>query len=164
MDSTYNGRLMCDGETGHLLADESKRIGEASVAVHDDSGEPVIGPDGVTQLVVVVPIVKYGQNHGRPVLFEDGIHRFLEEGEASHNERYETGKVVVVATQVDNPDLPGFAGTKDKPTEGNEHHWGATPDDPHFEEGAGPWNTRVKSAPDRFSRIRTGHTESTRNA
>lgn len=146
----YVGRLQCDGN-GNLLADESRNAGSTTVAVHDANGEPVEDADG-NQVTVTVPLVRYGKNHGRPVAHDTKTDKFffIEAGEPSHNERHHKQNVDLVGTQDQVPEDPGYAGTKDKPTKGNEHHFGVLEDDPHYAKGATDSQSRVTNTKLKF--------------
>lgn len=155
----YSGRLACDGE-GNLLAHEATKIGEKTVVITDDTGEPILDEAGQA-MTVAVPLFKFGKNHGKPVAFHDGSYVFLQPGEPSHNDRHELNVVEMTGTQDKNPDQPGYAGTQDDPVEGHEHHWGPLEDDPHFKEGA-PNNTKIVNDPDKVAALITSHTDAPR--
>lgn len=106
-----------------------------------------------------------GDRAGEPVTYdkESDNFRFLKPGEPSHNDQHHENFVGMVMTQTVDPDLPGYAGTADKPTEGHEHHFAPLADDPHYEEGATDsegrvTHTRTKQLPDAVARKISGHT------
>lgn len=103
-----------------------------------------------------------GEHAGFPVAYHDGSYIFVAPGELSHNKRHEDNVLEVVVTQDQDEDSPGFAGTPDNPVEGHDHHWGATPDDPHYAEGQ-PFDTQVTVDPDAVAAKVTGHTEAYTN-
>lgn len=160
MNGLYTGRLASDGN-GNLLADEAQKVGERDVVVHDENGDLVLGADGQA-ITLKVPILKFGKNHGLPVAFHDGSYVFLQPGEPSHNERYHQNNVGVQGTQVVDPAEPGYAGTADEPVAGNEHHFGVTEDDAHYDADS-PTGVRLKFDPDSIAPIVTGHTEANQN-
>jgi len=166
----YEGRMYCDGN-GNLLADERRIVGYKTVTVTDAEGEPMLNGEGQA-ITAEVPIFKYGKNHDRPIAYDestDGF-RFLKQGEPSHNEQHHKQFAALVGTQSVDPDLPGYAGTKDKPTKNNEHHFGVLEDDPHYEKGAtNPvtgvvTNTRTRQLPDVMAVRTGGHTHQHKEA
>lgn len=92
-----------------------------------------------------------GERAGEPVALHEGSYVFLQPGEPSHNARYEERALEIVATQDADENAPGYAGTESSPTEGNEHHFGVTEDDPHV---SGPIFD-----PDKVAAKVTGHTD-----
>lgn len=131
-EGVYEGRLMTDGN-GNLLADESVNIGEQKVFVYDENGNPVTDGAG-NVLSITIPVTKYGENHGKPVKAHEGSYVFISLGEPSHNQTHEQNRLEMVATQDQDPEAPGFAGTPDSPEEGAEHHWDAPdPDNEVFD-------------------------------
>lgn len=106
-----------------------------------------------------------GDHAGEPIAYDesrDGFF-FVKPGEPSHNARHHEQFVGVVVTQDQQPDMPGYAGTADNPTEGHEHHFGVLPDDLHYEEGATDGdgkvtNVRAPQLPDKVSAKISGHT------
>lgn len=99
-----------------------------------------------------------GEHAGLPVAFHEGEYVFLEPGEKSHNARHHKNEVGVVITQHEDPEQPGYAGTKAKPTKGHEHHFGPAEDDPHYDENS-PNNTKLIQLPDKQAATLSGHTE-----
>lgn len=99
-----------------------------------------------------------GEHAGLPVAFEDGQFVFVQPGEPSHNARHHENEVGVVITQHQDPEQPGYAGTEDSPTEGHEHHFGPTEDDPHYDPNATN-NTNLVQLPDEHARWLSGHTD-----
>lgn len=160
MNGIYTGRLACDGN-GNLLADESEKIGDKTVFLTDESGETITGPDGLA-LSVVIPIFRYGPNHGLPVAYHDGSYVFVQPGEQSHNERHHQNAVDMFGTQDTDPDAPGYAGTKEEPVAGAEHHFGVTEDDAHYDPDS-PTGVKTKFDPDRIAATVTSHTEAYKN-
>src|SRR5580765_2291300 len=74
-----------------------------------------------------------GPRAGEPVAWtQDGTYEFVNPGEPSHNELWEQKVAEVVPTQEVDPELPGYAGDADNPTEGNEHHFDP-PGEPRFD-------------------------------
>lgn len=139
---TYEGRLMCDGY-GNLLADESKFVGEKTVTLLDDDGDPIL--DGSGQPTIVrVPQFKFGKHHGEPVAFHEGSYVFLNSGDESHNDRHHQQFAVIDATT-------------DASEEGQEHHDGVLENDPHYD-GAAENATRLKFDADKVAATATGHT------
>lgn len=161
----YEGRLMCDGN-GNLLADQSTKVGDRTITLHDEFGAPVKDDQG-NNVTLTIPVFEFGDHHGFPVAHDPdaGEYVFVQRGEPSHNDRHhEQFTEPIGATQVDDPDGPWYAGEEDDPVEGREHHWRALPDDDHYEEGATNekgvvTNTREKKLPDTISPFATGHTE-----
>lgn len=100
-----------------------------------------------------------GENKGMPVAYHDGSYVFIGPGEPSHNQRHEQEVKDVVGTQDADPDAPGYAGTPENPTEGNEHHWEVLPEDAHFTE-SNENKTKLIFDPDAVAEKITGHTES----
>jgi len=156
----YSGRLQTDGE-GNLLAYEAEQIGEKTVTVNDENGNPILGTDGQA-ISVTVPVFRFGDNHGKPVAEHEGSYVFLSAGEPSHNDRHHQQFVVVDSTvdasQTDDPDLVN-ADEKN-----NAHHFGVLPDDPHYEEGATDYrgrvtNMRTRFDPDSVAATSTSHTD-----
>jgi len=162
MADEYEGRLQCDGY-GNLLADESRPAGTATVPAHDANGEPIEDANG-EPVTVTVSLVRYGKNHGRPVAHDTKSDKFvfIKPGEPSHNERHHKKDIHLQGTQVDDPDMPGYAGTKEKPTKGNEHHFGVLEDDDHYEKGAElggkVTNTRMRMSADKQAARESSHT------
>lgn len=157
----YHGRLVADGN-GNLLADEAQKVGEKTITVTDSDGEDMLNGDG-QPITVTVPIFKFGKNHGKPVAFHEGSYVFVQKGEPSHNERHHQQVAQMTPTQHMDNGFPGYAGDPDNPTEGNEHHWGPTPDDPHYSEGATDadgvtTNTKLIQVPDSLNEDAVGHT------
>lgn len=160
---TYEGRLACSGD-GDLLADESRRVGTKTVGVFDEGGDPVLDEND-EQVMVQVPIVRFGKNHGRSVAHDPDKDEFvfLSPGDDSHNDRHSKRAKEVVGTQHGDADMPGYAGTPDKPTKGMEHHFGVLEDDEHFSKGAmredgAVTNTKLKRHSDRISPRMSSHT------
>ena len=120
----YEGRLVADGN-GNLLADERKKVGTKSIVVKDENDEIMLDDDG-NSVVIELPVFRFGKNHGKPVAYDEDKDRFVfvKPGEPSHNERHHQKFAETVPTQDQDSDQPGYAGTKSKPTEGNEHHFG----------------------------------------
>jgi len=95
-----------------------------------------------------------GDNAGAPVIYDlasDEFH-FIQPGDPSHNELHHKKIAGIVGTQADDPDAPGYAGTAENPTKGNEHHFGVLDDDPHKD--------GLKFDPDKVAAKRYGHTHS----
>ena len=153
----YEGRMECDGN-GNLLASEVRNVGTHVVPVFDEDGNPVEDANG-EQLTVTVPILRYGKNHGRPIAHDKDNDKFMfiDAKDKSHNERHSKQALEVVATQTVDPDLPGYAGTKAKPTKGYEHHFGVLEDDDHYDADA-PNNTRLRQLPDKVAARASSHT------
>lgn len=87
-----------------------------------------------------------GERAGYPIAYDEDSDTFvfIKQGEPSHNERHHKQFAGIVGTQDVDPDLPGYAGTKDKPTKGNEHHFDAHPGH--------------KQDPDSIAKLTGGHT------
>lgn len=97
-----------------------------------------------------------GEDAGLPVAAaEDGTYVFVQPGEPSHNERHEKNTVGMFSTQDEDPDQPGYAGTKKEPVEGAGHHWDPLDSDPHLH--------GLRFDPDRVAVTITGHTEAYKN-
>ena len=92
-----------------------------------------------------------GPRKGDPVIYDDDNDnfRFLEHGEPSHNEKYHKKFAEPIPTQDVDPDLPGYAGTADKPVKGSEHHFLPIDDRPE-----------IRTLPDKVSAKASGHTHS----
>ena len=99
-----------------------------------------------------------GENAGEAVAFHEGSYVFIGPNDPSHNERHHKNAREVVATQHEASDAPGYAGTADEPTEGNEHHWKTLESDPHYS-NTDPNNTKAKVLPDKVGITITGHTD-----
>lgn len=123
-EGVYEGRLMTDGN-GNLMADESVNVGEKRILVYDENGELVTDDSGQA-IAITIPVVHYGENHGKPVRAHEGSYVFLAPGEPSHNQVHHQQFAEMTGTQDVDPDAPGYAGTPDDPTEGAEHHWDVT--------------------------------------
>lgn len=134
---------MCDGY-GNLLADESKLVGEKEITLKDDEGNDILDNSGAPT-VVRVPQFKFGEDHGAPVAYHEGSYVFLEPGDESHNARHEKNVAVIDATT-------------DSNEEGQEHHDGVLPDDPHYSESAEN-RTKLRFDPDKQAATMTGHTD-----
>jgi hypothetical protein len=92
-----------------------------------------------------------GDRAGEPIAYHDGSFVFIQPGEKSHNARHSTNTAEIVGTQTEDEDAPGYAGDPGNPTEGNEHHFGVDPDDPHAD--------GLIFDPDKISARITGHTD-----
>lgn len=151
-EGTYEGRLVADGN-GNLLAYEARRVGTSTVAVHGVDGEPLLNENG-EQIVIEVPMFRYGKNHGKAVVYDEDNDnfRFLKKGEPSHNEQHHKNAVEMVLTQDQDPDSPGYAGTPSKPVEGMEHHFLTGEDIPP-----------VRQLPDNVAVLTGGHTQQHKN-
>lgn len=66
-----------------------------------------------------------GDRAGDPVAYNDDDDNFIfiSWDEPSHNERFHLQHSEMTVIQDQDPDAPGYAGTADEPTEGNEHHF-----------------------------------------
>jgi hypothetical protein len=155
----YHGRLLTDG-LGNLLADETTKVGEKTISVHDESGELVLDENG-NALQVVVPIVKYGKNHGKPVAEHEGSYVFVQKGEPSHNERHHERFTDEISGTVDESMTDDETLVNVTKTE-NQHHFGVQEDDPNYNADA-PNGLQVKLLPDSVSATQTGHTEAWRD-
>lgn len=157
---TYIGRLMID-ENGNLVADQSKKLGTRTLLVFDENGNKVFDESG-DQASITIPVSDYGPEHGFPVaLTEAGTYDFLKPGDLSHNQQYHKQFVTpLVPTQDKDPESPGYAGTKESPNPGFEHHWETLPDDAHYDSDADDnLFTKIVNGPDIQQRLATGHTE-----
>lgn len=127
----YTGRL-ASGEDGNLLADETVLIDQRVVLLFDQDNKPLLNGDG-EQISIVQNVSEHGPNHGRPVIhdLDAGVYRFLEPGEASHNEVHGQRDLTMSGTSGPLFDING-----DKVTDGDAHHFQPLPDDPHFDRDA----------------------------
>lgn len=135
LSDVYEGRLVADGN-GNLLAYDARRVGTRTVVVHDVDGEPILDGEG-KEVVLEVPVMKFGKNHNKPVVHdtEKDEYVFLKPGEPSHNEQHHQNFVGIDVTQHLDPEAPGYAGLdEDHPTEGHEHHWTKPEDFPPMEQ------------------------------
>lgn len=87
-----------------------------------------------------------GPHKGHPVAYHEGSFVFVQKGEPSHNERHHQNTLDMTPTQHLDSSMPGYAGTQEEPTEGNEHHWMVT-------------DGTTSQTPDAVSETATGHTD-----
>lgn len=101
-----------------------------------------------------------GDREGEPVAYDDGQYVFLDPDEPSHNERHHKKFAGVVLTQTQDESQPGYAGTKNKPTKGNEHHFKVAEDDAHYSNNSNSdAQVSLKFHPDKVGERVTSHTE-----
>lgn len=144
----YSGRLVCDGD-GNLLAHEATQTGTRSVKLFDEDGND-------TGLEMEFPVFEYGEDHGKPVAYDEkaGGYIFIGKEAPSHNERH--GKTVVSAGEGTSGPLYDEGGNLVFP--GDPHHEIPVPTDPHYDEHAEN-KTRLVNDDDVVAATVTGHTE-----
>jgi hypothetical protein len=156
--ANYSGRLMCDGE-GRLMADESRIVGSKTVTVYDEDGNAELDDNG-TPVTILLPVKKFGANHGKEVAYHEGSFIFLNDGDESHNARHHENFVTMDGTvdesMTDDPSLVNASRDGE-----NSHHFETQPDDPHYDADA-PNKTRLKFDSDRIASTITAHTEAYR--
>jgi hypothetical protein len=157
---TYRGRLAADG-AGNLLAYEAEVMGESVVPAFDSNGNALINPDG-SQVMVSVPVVRFGDNHNKPVYHdtENNVYKYVAQGEPSHNQRAQL-QVAQFEPTVSTEMIPEEGGDPSMVNSGdgeNMHHFEVQPDDPHYDADS-PRLTRLIQSPDTVAAVETGHTD-----